>query len=284
MDPLRRLRYVGTLNGKIHQNDTVTMNFDRLPTYHAKRSKQALTSVEQISQALSLDQRDALLDVGCGPGQLTILLSKRVGRVTAFDVSCEMIAEAKKNNQAENITYNIGDATKLTTYKEYSQAFDKTVAYFCLHWMKDSKAALQGIYQSLKPGGLCFLNMTQENPDVVDTLRVLGSYISPKWEHFMKGYKHAYYPFKGNADDFKEVLFDIGFKDVNCRLVVNKLLMTFDEAIVHYPNFMNQLRRIPEDKKKEYVEEAVKYVMDTGFKDDEGYNMTTSLIVAVARK
>ncbi|XP_070531718.1 juvenile hormone acid O-methyltransferase-like [Ptychodera flava] len=260
------------------------MNFDRLKTYNAMASKGALQCMEVISQALPLDKKDTVLDIGCGPGVLTILLSKRVGRVTAFDVSSEMIAEAKKKNLAENISYSIGDATKLTTYKEYSHAFDKVIAYYCLHWMEDSKAALQGIYKSLKPGGLCFLNITQENPDVVDTLSALGSYISPKWKPFMKGYKHAYYPFKGNAEDYKEILLSVGFKDIHCRLDVTKLPMTYEEAKVYYPNFMDQLGRFPEDKKEEYVEEAVKYVIDNGFKDDEGYNMTTSIIVAVARK
>ncbi|XP_070552339.1 juvenile hormone acid O-methyltransferase-like [Ptychodera flava] len=216
--------------------------------------------------------------------RLFILSRSSPSSGTAFDVACEMIAEAKKLNQAENITYSVGDATRLTTYTEYSKAFDKAVAHYCLHWIKDSKAALKGIYNSLKPGGLCFLNTTQKNPDVIDTLRALGNYNNPRWDAYMKSYKHAYYPFQGSVDDYKEIISSIGFEVIDCTQEVVELPITFDEAKEYCPNFMGQLGRFPDDVREEYVEEAVKYVLDTGYKDDEGFTMTICVISAVARK
>ncbi|XP_070550299.1 juvenile hormone acid O-methyltransferase-like [Ptychodera flava] len=162
------------------------MNFSRLKTFSPMSHAYASQFMEGVSQVMQLNRTDVLLDVGCGVGSLTALLSKRVARVTAFDISPEMIKEAKEISKAKNITYSLGDATKLSTYEEYRNSFDKVVAHFALHWMKDYKTALEGIYQSLKPGGQCFMNMSQQKPNLLDTMIVLNSYSSPKWETFMK--------------------------------------------------------------------------------------------------
>ncbi|XP_070552305.1 juvenile hormone acid O-methyltransferase-like [Ptychodera flava] len=195
-----------------------------------------------------------------------------------------MIEEAKEISKAENITYSVGDATKLSTYEEYRNSFDKVVANHTLHWMKDFKTALEGIYQSLKPGGQCFMNMAHQNPHIINTTQLLNCYTSPKWETFMKGYEHAYYTFEGTADDYKQMLAGIGFKDIDCKQTAIKIPLKYDEAKEFYPNLMGQLERFPEDCREEYMEEAVKYAWDTGHKDNQDHFISCSLIYAIAGK
>lgn len=49
------------------------------------------------------------LDIGCGKGELSALLSKRVNRVIAVDLADKMIEYARSNNAAENIEYICGN-------------------------------------------------------------------------------------------------------------------------------------------------------------------------------
>ena len=49
-----------------------------------------------------------VLDIGCGPGHYSVILSKMGAKVTAIDISKEMIQEAKKNSEklnAKNIKF-----------------------------------------------------------------------------------------------------------------------------------------------------------------------------------
>ncbi|XP_070552338.1 juvenile hormone acid O-methyltransferase-like [Ptychodera flava] len=257
------------------------MNFSRVNTFSPTAYAFASQFMEGISQAMPLKRKDVLLDVGCGVGALTALLSKRVARVTAFDISQEMIKEAKDISTAKNITYCVGDATQLSTYEEYSNSYDKVVAHLALHWMKDFKTALEGIHQSLKPGGQCFLSMIQRDPNVLDTVKALNSYTSPKWETFMRGYEHHYYPLKGSVDEFEQMLARIGFKDIDCTQDIAKFLYPKDEGKVFIPNFMGQLERFPEDRREEYIKDAFTFVFSTS---EEKYCFTYSLITAVAKK
>ncbi|XP_070553209.1 uncharacterized protein [Ptychodera flava] len=257
------------------------MTFNRVKTFYPTAYAFASQFFEGVSKAMPLNQKDVLLDVGCGSGTHTALLSKHVARVTAFDISPEMIKEAKEISTAGNITYSLGDATKLSTYEEYRNSFDKVVAYYVLQWIKGFKIALQGIHRSLKPGGQCFVNVTQRDPNVIDTIIALNSHTSPKWEAFMKGYEHLYYPFQGSVDEFEQILAGIGFKDIDCTRDIPKYILKKDEGKAFFPNFMGQLERFPEDRREEYIEDALTFVFGTA---SEEYCLTFPVITAVARK
>lgn len=49
------------------------------------------------------------LDIGCGKGELSVLLSKNVNKVIAVDLADKMIEYARSNNTAENIEYIRGN-------------------------------------------------------------------------------------------------------------------------------------------------------------------------------
>jgi 2-polyprenyl-3-methyl-5-hydroxy-6-metoxy-1,4-benzoquinol methylase len=55
-----------------------------------------LHTLNQVN-ALPLLPDDTLLDVGCGPGRLSVPLAQRVKSVTSLDVSEEVLKFCRKN-------------------------------------------------------------------------------------------------------------------------------------------------------------------------------------------
>lgn len=56
----------------------------------------------QVDQ-MRLSTEDSVVDIGCGPGRLSVPVAKRVKSVTAVDVSDEMLARCLKNARHEGI-------------------------------------------------------------------------------------------------------------------------------------------------------------------------------------
>jgi SAM-dependent methyltransferase len=83
-----------------------------------------------------------LLDVGCGPGTLTVDLARRVapGEVVGIDISEDVVAEARAHAAAEgvdNVTFVAGDVRDLRT-----DPFDVVHAHQVLQHLQDPVGAL----------------------------------------------------------------------------------------------------------------------------------------------
>ncbi len=116
-----------------------------------------------------------VLDAGCGPGRLTIPLSKAVGetgKVTALDLQEEMLEEvqerAKKNNCA-NITYLLGAIGEGLLPEN---TFDSAVLITVLGEIPDKEKALQELYRCLKPGGILLIEETVRDPHYMKNEKV----------------------------------------------------------------------------------------------------------------
>ncbi len=105
----------------------------------------------------TITQKMNYLDVGCGPGVLTIGIAKKLaenGNVVAIDSSPEQIDVAKKNADQQNVTnieWKVGNIYDLTKYKEQ---FDVVHCRFILCHLKDPVSAIEQLSFALKPGGL----------------------------------------------------------------------------------------------------------------------------------
>jgi len=60
-------------------------------------------------ETLSIDKHDTILDLGCGIGTVTKMLSKNASHVIGIDFNPELIQEAEHINLAENIDYKISN-------------------------------------------------------------------------------------------------------------------------------------------------------------------------------
>ncbi|MFI2752580.1 methyltransferase domain-containing protein [Cellulomonas sp. P22] len=96
-----------------------------------------------------------VLDVGCGPGTITIDLAARIapGEVIGLDRSSAVIEaarEAQAEAGAENVSFVVGDVYELS-YPDAS--FDVVHAHQVLQHLTDPVAALREMRRVARPGG-----------------------------------------------------------------------------------------------------------------------------------
>lgn len=94
-----------------------------------------------------------VLELACGSGQLSFTLSNLTKSWIATDFSEQMILEARKRGEYENLSFEIADATALSFSNEN---FDCVLIANALHIMPKPDEAMKEIYRVLKPNGILF--------------------------------------------------------------------------------------------------------------------------------
>jgi ubiquinone/menaquinone biosynthesis C-methylase UbiE len=114
-------------------------------------------TVENSAAYLAPHLRPGLdvLDVGCGPGTITVDLAERVapGRVTGLDVSADPLEEARALAQARGVAvrFEVGNVYALEAPDD---SFDVVHAHQVLQHLTDPVAALREMARVCRPGGV----------------------------------------------------------------------------------------------------------------------------------
>jgi SAM-dependent methyltransferase len=109
---------------------------------------------DELQQRLTLDGRGRLLDLGCGPGSLALLLAPLFDQVVGVDADNDMlrVARARADQlKIENVDWLHCHAEDLGAD---SGAFDVVTLAQSFHWM-DQPVAAATIHRVLSPGGCC---------------------------------------------------------------------------------------------------------------------------------
>lgn len=110
-------------------------------------------SVRKFLSTVQLESPFSFLDVGCGNGWLVRLIAERKGctRAVGIDKSPAMIRKAESMRRSAKERYV---ATDVESIREAS--FDYIFAMETLYFAESVEAALEKIYNLLKPGGMFF--------------------------------------------------------------------------------------------------------------------------------
>ena len=126
---------------------------------------------------LGLKEGMRVLDVGCGPGRLTIPFAEYVGQngeVVGLDIQEKMLQKLTKrikDNNLTNVRLILGGAGQGKIQEENS--FDRAVLITVLGEITDKKSALEEIFKALKPGGILSITEVFPDPDFQRQSRVL---------------------------------------------------------------------------------------------------------------
>lgn len=107
--------------------------------------------IGRLTEVLVPERGSKVLDLGCGTGNQSIILSDLVGpagQVVAIDLDVQRLEIARMKHSAPNLTYCEGSA-----YKIPGTDYDFVFSNFVLHWVKDKDFMFKQVSRSLKKGG-----------------------------------------------------------------------------------------------------------------------------------
>jgi ubiquinone/menaquinone biosynthesis C-methylase UbiE len=120
-----------------------------------------------IVENLQLAHGMKVIDIGCGPGRVTIPLARKLssrGEVGALDIQLGMLDKVRKKAEAENIhnIHYINAALEQGVLMH--NYYDRALLVAVLGEIPDQKVALKEIFNALKPSGILSVTETIFDP------------------------------------------------------------------------------------------------------------------------
>ena len=151
--------------------------------YEASRPGYPVQVVEFVAATAGLGPGAAVLEVGCGTGQLTERLACSGFRLTAIDIGPSMIAAARRRLTDAEVCFQV------TSFEDLAAAdasFGLVISSAAFHWI-DPEVAFSKSARLLRPGGWLALLGTEEHYDdpfgaAVDALWVTHGDTGGAWE------------------------------------------------------------------------------------------------------
>ena len=112
---------------------------------------------------------DAILDLGCGTGELSAYLAELVGpdgKVIGVDPDKERIQLARQSHSGiKNLSFVEGSAANFPGIG--SNVYDIVFSNYVLHWIADKQQAFMNMFESLKVGGKISIHYLDHLPPFV---------------------------------------------------------------------------------------------------------------------
>jgi trans-aconitate 2-methyltransferase len=238
---------------------------------YARHSSAQTAWAAELIDKLNLTGRETVLDLGCGDGKVTALLSGRApeGRVIGVDLSADMIAfarEAFPQKDFPRLEFLEMDARKL----DFENRFDVVFSNAALHWIRDHRSVLDGVYRALKPGGRLLFQMggrgnASEILVVIDRLKM-----EPPWMEWFLDFDMPY-GFWG-PEEYDPWLKKAGLTAKRIELIPKTMTQPDREGLAGWirTTWLPYLERVPAELKNRLIDEIIDRHLKTRPQDETG--------------
>ncbi|KAF5299213.1 hypothetical protein FQA39_LY02386 [Lamprigera yunnana] len=237
-----------------------------LPRLYLQVGSQAKRDTQEVLrkhfQLLKLKEHCNVLDVGCGPGNITHdvlypLLPKTINKLVGIDISQKMINFAKENYANSKIKFLEMDIVANPIPKNFEEHFDCIFSFYCLHYVSDHKKALLNIHKMLKPGGAILLNFMSKCI-IFNADRNLSE--REEWQPYFSNLTTTETPTafcNESRRKFESLLIETGFFSHVCR--ETKRMYVYSEELLAKLLIAVSFSNIPDHLEDGYISEYFKY-------------------------
>lgn len=230
---------------------------------YEKNSQAQQKWARELIANLNLTGVEDILDLGCGDGKITAEIAQLVGdgSVVGIDNSRQMIDLAKgkyPQNKHPNLSFQIMDASDLS----FENCFDVVFSNAVLHWVKNHKPVVEGLYKSLRVGGKILLRMGGKG-DAEGILSVINNVkASNKWAQYFTEFEFPY-TFLG-IDEYQVLLKESGFSINRVELIPKDMTHDGKAGLEGWirTTWLPYTERIPKEKREAFIEEVSSKYLD----------------------
>lgn len=225
--------------------------------YRTSSSNQKKWALELLSK-LDLEGTERVLDIGCGDGEITATIARRVPRGFALgiDSSRDMIELAAKHHPPDrwpNVSFLLKDAREI----DFDEHFDAVFSNACLHWVIDHQPVLAGIWRCLKPSGRVLLQMGGKG-NAATVLEAIDTVLNrPQWARYFREFTFPY-GFYG-PDEYRPWLADLGFRINRVELLPKDMVHQQADAFAAWlrTTWLPYTNRVPGSVREDFIREIV---------------------------
>lgn len=224
--------------------DTSSATFDSRPAHGIQSEEERTSWLSLFREELPPENPLSILDIGCGTGELSIILADLGHRVTGLDLSPGMLQAAEKKAREKGLTidFHQGDAENPPFQPE---TFDLVLQRHVVWTLPHPEHAISQWFELLRNGGrICFIDGLLERGEIVDTTRHIHPNYDAETEDALPCAKGL------SIDQAEEMLTNAGFSSFSLRDIGHIRAL--------------QMEKMPEEQRNSYQKKN--YYLMTGVK------------------
>jgi SAM-dependent methyltransferase len=177
--------------------------------YYAEyRDRVSAESIKILAEQLGWSKRDRVLDVGAGPGQLSLLTAPFVAEVVAIEPEPDMLAEGERRAvmaDIGNVRFIAGSSDSLPALRSSLGLFRAALMGQSFHWMVDKDRVLEDLSAMIDEADGAVVFVTPRRISIPDELRAAQDMVRELLERHLINVPPGPHP-NGRHDPFEEIL------------------------------------------------------------------------------
>ena len=206
-----------------------------------------------LSELIIGDKMLTAVDLGCGTGEQTALLSERFSQTTflGLDSSAEMLSESHK---LETAHLEFRHST-IQQFLSEPRNWDLIFSNAALQWLDDHALLFPEIISKLNVGGQLAVQMPYQPDNILNKILFEMAAEEP-YRSYLKGWNRLSSVL--DIDVYAQLLFDNGLDQLDISLRVYPIIATDIDTLYNFiagSALIPYIDRLEDDKKNKFVEE-----------------------------
>jgi SAM-dependent methyltransferase len=205
-----------------------------------------------LAEQLGWSARDRILDVGAGPGQLSLLMAPFVAEVVAIEPEPDMLAEGEQRAAMAsvcNVRFVPGSSDDLPTLRSTLGLFRAALMGQSFHWMVDKDRVLEDLSAMIDEADGAVAFVTPRRISIPDELRAAQGVAQQILERYLVNVPPGPHP-NGRHDPFEEILSRSPFPRIERveRIYETRMRPTIESILGHEYSISHVLTRLGDNR------------------------------------